>query len=197
MDELDAAVTERDRLLSEMAAVDFWDDEEGRVRVIERFRTLDVSTRIAQRFARPITALREAVDERTEPSAMLLESAARSLREWEEREHLEGVRALWLLLSVVDRELPPGDWLRDLARILMTWCRRVELRCTPVAFSLRGGDVLTRLALEVEGPGRKTTWSRSKACTASGAPAWRTPACAWTSFHRVRTGWESMSRTGR
>lgn len=85
LDEFDAAVTERDRLLSEMAAVDFWDDEEGRVRVIERFRTLDVSTRIAQRFARPITALREAVDERTEPSAMLLESAARSLREWEER----------------------------------------------------------------------------------------------------------------
>ena len=66
---------------------------------------------------------------------------------------MEGVRALWLMLSLVDQELAPGDWLRNLARVYMTWCRRIELRCTPVAFSVRGGDVLTRLALEVEGPG--------------------------------------------
>ena len=151
--QLGAQVTERDILLAEMAASDFWDDEGRRTAVVERFRTLDVSARIAQRFARPIITLREAVEAGEKISAKLTEAAASALLRWEEREHLEGVHAIWLLLSVVDAQPPPGDWIRDLARMFMGWCRRMDLRCAPAAFQLRGGDLLMRLALEIEGPG--------------------------------------------
>jgi len=146
-------VTERDQLLSEMAQEDFWDNDSRRSEVTERFRVLDVSTRLAQRFARPIAQLRAAVDGDVPVSPALAGEAADALAAWEERERLEGVHRVWLLLSAVDGRPAPRDWMLRLARMYMAWCRRTELRCTPVAFEPRAGDLIARLALEVEGPG--------------------------------------------
>ena len=53
----------------------------------------------------------------------------------------------------MDGQPAPRDWMLRLTRMYMAWCRRTELRCTPVAFEPRAGDLIARLALEVEGPG--------------------------------------------
>jgi len=153
LDALAREVAERDRLLAEMAQPELWDDDERRARVTERFRVLDVSTRLAQRFARPIALLAEQHGQGAEPPAPLLEQAARALEEWDRRERAEGVRCVWLLLSAADGEAPPRDWLARLARMYVAWCRRSELRCVPAAFEPRAGDLFSRLALEVQGPG--------------------------------------------
>ena len=148
-------VIERDRLLAEMATPELWDDRKARESLVEQFRVLDVTCRIAQRFARPLQRLRVAADG-GEPEAIsveMLNEAATAIRRWEERERLEGVRALWLVLSAVPGESPAGDWLRTLARMYLGWCRRIELQAQPVAFELESGDVLNRLVLEVVGPG--------------------------------------------
>jgi hypothetical protein len=146
-------VAQRDQLLSEMAHAEFWEDDTRRMEVTERFRSLDVSTRLAQRFARPIAQLCAAVESGTPPDQTLLVDAASALAAWEERERLEGVHRVWLLLCAVDGPAAPRDWMLILARMYMAWCRRTELRCAPVAFESRAGDLTARLVLEVEGPG--------------------------------------------
>ncbi len=146
-------VAERDRLLSEMAQPEFWDDTARRGPVTERFRELDVATRLAQRHARPLAHLAELHAGEEPVPAALLEEAALALRAWEERERLEGHRRVWLVLSGVDSEPPPREWISRLARMYMAWCRRSELACAPAAFEPRPGDAFSRLALEVEGPG--------------------------------------------
>ena len=40
-----------------------------------------------------------------------------------------------------------------LARMYINWCRRNDLRCTPVAFEPRASDLFSRLVLDVQGPG--------------------------------------------
>lgn len=153
LDALARDVDERDRLLTEMAESEFWDDAPRRIDVIERFRTLDVTTRLLHRFARPIAHLDEILTTGGTASAEQLGAAAKALREWEARERMEGERSVWLLLSSVDNEFAPRQWLIRLARIFMAWCRLSELRCAPVAFEPRVGDAFSRLALEIEGPG--------------------------------------------
>jgi MoxR-like ATPase len=153
LDALARDVAERDRLLTEMAEPEFWDDATRRGEVIERFRTLDVMTRLVQRFAQPLARLDEMLGAGDSASPALLGEAAAALRAWEERERLEGERSVWLLLSGVHGDGPSLPWLLRLARMFMAWCRLNELRCAPVAFEPRAGDACSRLVLEVEGPG--------------------------------------------
>jgi hypothetical protein len=138
-----------------MSSPEVWDDAPTRESLVSRFRDLDVSCRAAQGFARPLLRLRGAIEsgERDAITVDLLNEAASAIRRWEERERLEGVRAVWLLLSAMPGESPPGDWLRSLGRMYLGWCRRVELKASTVAFEIHGGDVLQRLVLQVEGPG--------------------------------------------
>ena len=136
-----------------MSLAEFWDDSERRVVVTERFRTLDVATRLTQRFARPLLALREAIVSETKVSEPALATAADALSQWEERDLYEGHNALWLVLSDIDNEGLPRERMLRLAKMYMAWCRRNELRCLPAAFEPRGSDLFSRLVLEVQGPG--------------------------------------------
>jgi ATP-dependent Clp protease ATP-binding subunit ClpC len=144
---------ERDQLLIEMSHSEFWDDSQRRDVVTERFRHLDVSTRLIQRFARPLLALREAIDRDAIITQAALDAAALALSDWEERDLHEGHSALWLVLSNIGNEAPPRHQMMRLANMYMAWCRRNELRCVPVAFEPRGADLFSRLALDIHGPG--------------------------------------------
>jgi MoxR-like ATPase len=146
-------VVERDRLLSEMSEEAFWDDAPRRDEVTERFRALDVATRLAQRSARPLEELRDSLERGEEPAPSAVEDAAQALLAWEQRDRMEGLHRLWLLLSGAEPHTPPRDWMLALARMLMAWCRRSELRVGAAAFEPRTGDQLSRLVLDVEGPG--------------------------------------------
>jgi ATP-dependent Clp protease ATP-binding subunit ClpA len=150
---LDGDISERDQLLTEMSQAEFWDDNERRRLVTERFRTLDVSTRLTQRFARPLLVLREAIESGTTVTQVSMEAAAIALSEWEERDLHEGENSLWLVISNVDDEVVPRERLMRLAKMYSAWCERNALRCTPVAFEPRGSDLFTRLVLDIQGPG--------------------------------------------
>ncbi len=146
-------VSERDRLLNEMAQPEFWEDTARRDLVTERFRALDLATRLAGRYAAAVERVREALEAGEAIDAGLLARAAQDLRAWEERERLEGVSRVWLVLSAVDARAPSRDWMLRVARMYLGWCRLSGLRCAPAAFEPRAGTALSRMVLEVEGPG--------------------------------------------
>lgn len=79
---LDSDITERDQLLTEMSQAQFWDDGERRRLVTERFRTLDISTRLTQRFARPLLVLRDTIESSATVTQASTEAAAIALGEW-------------------------------------------------------------------------------------------------------------------
>jgi ATP-dependent Clp protease ATP-binding subunit ClpC len=148
----------RTELLARMNEPGFWEDEEQRAQVVERFRALDVAIRGEQRLAEPFEILREAVHagDAAQPLrkrlAEPLERAARALDEWETRLAEEGPSALWVAISNADPLRPAGTWVEDLARLELAWCERLGLDAQVIGYSSADGTI-GRVFLEVEGPG--------------------------------------------
>jgi MoxR-like ATPase len=148
----------RTDLLERMNEPGFWEDEEQRVQVVERFRALDVAIRSEQRLAEPFEILREALDasDAAQPLrkrlAEPLERAAHALNEWETRLAEEGPSALWIAISNADPLRPAGTWVEDLALLELAWCERLGLDVQIIGYSSADGHI-GRVFLEVEGPG--------------------------------------------
>ncbi|MEM7244401.1 MAG: AAA family ATPase [Acidobacteriota bacterium] len=150
-------------LLARVNGEGFWNDRERAREVLERYRELELALRAEDRLARRLERLerlrdelgardRESTPRDTERLARALEDAAAALQAWHERLAVEGPAAAWLVLSTADVLQDEAAWLEELAGIEQAWCRRLDLDSRPVAEE-RTGDVLSRLVLEVEGPG--------------------------------------------
>jgi ATP-dependent Clp protease ATP-binding subunit ClpC len=155
---LDGKQDGRTELLERMNAPGFWEDEDQRVQVVERFRALDVAIRSEQRLAEPFEILREGLEasDAAQPLrkrlAEPLERAAHALNEWETRLAEEGPSALWIAISNADPLRPAGSWIEDLARLELCWCERLGLDAQAIGYTPVDGQV-SRVFLEVEGPG--------------------------------------------
>ena len=148
----------RTELLARMNEPGFWEDEEQRAQVVDRFRALDVAIRSEQRMAESFEILRESLHagDAAQPLrkrlAEPLERAAYALNEWETRRAEEGPGALWIAISNADPLRPAGTWVEDLARLELAWCERLSLDAQVIGYSSTDGNV-GRVFLEVEGPG--------------------------------------------
>jgi hypothetical protein len=126
------------RLLDLMNAPGFWDRGADTREVLDQYRRLDVVVQVEERFARAV------------------ETAARALREWQDRLAEEGASEIWLLLERADPFRPADTWLIDLARMELAWCARRHLQAGVVACEVTDGE-LSRLVLHVEGPGARAS----------------------------------------
>jgi MoxR-like ATPase len=161
---LDQRREEASALLATMSDERFWDEPADAQRVLDRYRKLDVAIQAETRLAEPIRRLAEMLDEqgtnqsthntppKTEWIARALERASGALADWEERVAEEGGSGAWLLLRNVDPLEPASGWLEELAAMHLAWCRRLGLAAEVVAVGFLE-EALTRVALEVEGPG--------------------------------------------
>lgn len=148
----------RTALLARMNEPGFWEDDDQRAQVVERFRALDVAIRSEQRLAEAFEILREAL-EANEPGQPLrkrlvepLERAALALDAWETRMAEEGPSALWIAIANADPLRPASSWVEDLARLELAWCERLGLDVQVIGYSAADGHT-GRVFLEVEGPG--------------------------------------------
>jgi ATP-dependent Clp protease ATP-binding subunit ClpC len=148
------------RLLDVMNAPGFWDRGADTREVLDQYRRLDVAVQVEERFAHALRALEaplrdpEAGD--TARLARAVDTAARALREWQDRLAEEGASDVWLLLERTDPFRPADTWLIDLARMELAWCARRHLQAGVVACEMTDGE-LSRLVLHVEGPGARAS----------------------------------------
>lgn len=148
----------RTALLARMNEPGFWEDDDQRAQVVERFRALDVAIRSEQRLAEAFEILREAleVNESGQPLRKRLveplERAALALDAWETRLAEEGPSALWIAIANADPLRPASSWVEDLARLELAWCERLGLDVQVIGYSATDGHT-GRVFLEVEGPG--------------------------------------------
>lgn len=158
LDSLRRKREERGRLLESMNVAGFWERQEQRRETLDRFRELDVSVRLEDRFAAPILRLADWLhdEEPASPdlrqSADRFESAALALREWEDRLAEEGGHAIWLVISNADLFDGGGEWIETLAEMEIGWCRRLHCSGSVAAYELNGDEV-SRVVLDIEGPG--------------------------------------------
>ncbi|MEE9393853.1 MAG: AAA family ATPase [Planctomycetota bacterium] len=149
---------EYDELLQTMNRdADFWSDRNAARHQLERFRVLDVEIRIERRLAGSFVRLEEKLklrDDEFELSVLArsLEVASNAMREWRERFAAESGKALWIVISKHDPTISSSEWIVEMARMEISWCRRLELEVELAAYVHAGGE-LTRLVLEVSGPG--------------------------------------------
>lgn len=149
---------ERSVLLERMNEPGFWEDATARRGVLDRFRSLDVSVRIEERFARAVSRLGEVLrgdGEAADHEARLaraLERAAGALQDWRTRMDEEGAGPVWVVISNADAMRAAGEWIEDLTRMELAWCRRMHLQASVVAFDEGDGE-LRRVVIEVDGPG--------------------------------------------
>ena len=157
LERLRARRDEASVLLSEMNAEGFWDDKPSAQQVLERFRVVDVAVQVESRLATPLAQLDDMRDGRSssEAFARTLERAARSLQQWEERTAEEGPSACFVVLRNGDPLESAKDWLVEMVEMERAWCARLHLAAEVVAYGL-SEDSLSRVVLEVEGPGAAT-----------------------------------------
>ncbi|MFG0319938.1 MAG: hypothetical protein ACF8XB_21885, partial [Planctomycetota bacterium JB042] len=156
LDALERRQEEYRDLLATINAPGYWSAPQKDRTTLDRFRELDVSTRVERRLAEPIEALAglraHAKGVRRGALAQAFQRAEASLREWEERSVEEGGNAVWIVVSKVDPARATGDWIANLVEMELAWCRRLDLDAEVVAYACQA-DELVRVGLEVEGPG--------------------------------------------
>jgi ATP-dependent Clp protease ATP-binding subunit ClpA len=144
------------RLLDTMNEPGFWDRGIDCRDTLERYRTIDVTLQVEERYA---AALRELDSAREGDRSNDLNDLARSVMtaeqafsDWNNRLAEEGARELWLSIEGADVLQGAGPWLLELARMELEWCRRVYLEAKVAACEIVDG-ALSRVLLQVEGPG--------------------------------------------
>jgi MoxR-like ATPase len=148
----------RRNLLELMNRQDFWSEPAEAQRVLDGFRKLDIVAELERRLSGPIERLRALLDTplnkpvRTQDLTRALQFAARALHDWDERLALEGPSAVWLVLRNLDPLHEAGEFIEQLVRMELAWCRRLNLSCELVGYGESDGS-LARAAIEVEGPG--------------------------------------------
>lgn len=144
------------QLIETSASRGFWDDPERAQSVLRRYKALDARIQAERRLLRPIARLR-AILERAEDSmsvdlASLVTEVALSYSRWLELGAAETPSGVWLVLGPADSLGTSSEFLVDLVAMYRGWLRRKGLNYELVAEEVVGGEV-TRLVLEVEGPG--------------------------------------------
>jgi ATP-dependent Clp protease ATP-binding subunit ClpC len=157
MTELERDRDELSGLIDCMNVPDFWSSEK-KDEIIERFRSLDVTVRIGSRLAEAISQLDEMCQEPKDGTMSLprlsraFEKAAASLDEWHLRFADDGVRIAWMAIGNQDPLNTDPGWVEQIADLEMNWCRRLKLSVNVAAYCLQD-DALSRVFLEIEGPG--------------------------------------------
>jgi hypothetical protein len=158
LEALETKKEEAGRLLEQMNDPQFWEDQERKREVLDKYRMLDVSIRIESRLAEPLSKLAEIRKTAQGKSAnkniqsKTLEQAAMALREWDERLAEEGAGAIWLFISNADPLQEGANFLESLTSMELAWCRKLGLTTSVVAYGPLDGE-LGRVVLEIEGPG--------------------------------------------
>ncbi len=154
--DLEIKKKEASGLLARMNDPQFWECREGKRETLERYRMLDVSVRLETRLSEPILRLADIRSEGADPDATalsrMLECAAKSLHEWNERLAEDGISEVWLIISNADPLQQADDFIEHLTLMELAWCRKLELSAAVAAYGIAEGG-LVRVALEVEGPG--------------------------------------------
>jgi len=158
LEALGGKMEQRSVLLERMNEPDFWDDRDRRRDVLDSYRALDVTIRVEKRYAKPIQRLAELKDQTPANHKEMrrfgrnFEAAAQALHRWRQWLAQEGAQVVWLVVVNSDAFRAAGEWISDLVEMELAWCRHLNLIARPVAYELHE-DELTRVVLEVEGPG--------------------------------------------
>jgi hypothetical protein len=151
-------------LLDRINTPGFWDQMDIREEVLDRYRTLDVSIRMQERYASPIIDLSELIRDNQPEASVLssaLESAAASFKQWEDRMADEGHAEVWMMISTSNPMKQEDKWIRNIVNMELAWCGKLGLTASVAAYSLSEG-ALNRVVLEVEGPGAEVYLSMEK-----------------------------------
>ena len=109
----------------------FWEDQERKREILDRYRMLDVAVRLESRLAEPILqlsdmrALVKEAEVNTVDLSQRIERAAKSLREWDERLAEDGISLVWLVINNADPLQQAGEYIEDLTssyvKTLLYW----------------------------------------------------------------------------
>lgn len=163
-------------LLAAMNEPGFWDAMPDNRETLERYRDLDVGIQVEERLAGVFETLQRTLDDRNvirrDPKrlARAVEAAAAALRRWDDGATDAGARAVWLLIERADPTQRTHDWLEELTRIELAWCRRLHLESSIAAFEMSEPG-LVRVILQVEGPGAETLLAMERGIHRRARPA--------------------------
>lgn len=156
---LEKQKTEASELLHVMNEDDFWENKEKKREVLEKYKLLDVTISIEKRLAKPIIELADTYASEKESDLSvynkLIEKAATALYKWEQRLAEDKGGSVWMMLASTDPLSPDSRWLLELVNFEKKWCRRLNLYTTVAAYSTHD-NLLTRVILEINGPGAYT-----------------------------------------
>jgi ATP-dependent Clp protease ATP-binding subunit ClpC len=157
-DRLEADRARGREILAEINREGFWDDPATAQGQVAAYRSLELLDRHGARAAAALAELADLAAQTDRDRAALaalaraLEDASWSLGEWERRQLEAGPSSAWLYLQTADPVTPAADFLEELVRMELAWCRRLQLDAELVAHGARGKH-LARAALHASGPG--------------------------------------------
>lgn len=149
-------VDQASRLIETSAGRGFWDDPERAQDVLRRYKAIDARLQVERRLLRPVQRLRQAIvaaeDSMSVSLGELVAEVAASYGRWMDLGASEAPDGVWLMLGPADPRGCSSEFLVDLLAMYRGWLRKRGYTYEVVAEEVQGGEV-TRLVLEVEGPG--------------------------------------------
>ena len=144
------------KLIETSSGRGFWDDPDRAQEVLRRYKALDARIQAERRLLRPVRRMRHEInaaeDSMSLDLGLLVSEVAASYARWLELGVADSPSGVWLVLGPADPLKTNSEFLVDLVAMYRSWLRRKGYTYEVVAEEILNGE-MTRLVLEVEGPG--------------------------------------------